>query len=352
MKTDPRQKKALLEQTVTPQSGLQSRPFKSEQAAAGSAQAVQRSPSFSFGDINVMRQPTATSLSPDGSIAQFSAPALVPPGLNPQAPILQRSATPNTLQRVIETRTDKFIETDDLFLDWQERLLGLNVFESFEVTNYINQIEKGTISDSFEEIRLRLETDFQPESVINKLIEDLKAVSGTEKEAPVHYYSHADRSIEIDKDHAAITAMKTGSGYGHTRIYIELLDGGQPRTVCTDLIVVSYEEKDKDDKVVVNITEMQTDSNLEKYLSNQNKKTWAISQGQALKALKKANTVQTDAKDDKYLYSRHGGRDVTNLFSSKKLVNCARYGVKILKAAGVEEARAGKVFRLPSSLVS
>ncbi|NEQ51583.1 MAG: hypothetical protein F6K11_15815 [Leptolyngbya sp. SIO3F4] len=334
--------------SVLQRDSLQPRPF-TTQPVAESVQSVGQSPSFNFSDINVMEQQTASSPwpSPNGLTVQP-----VDYSLGPSLPFVQKQTSADTVQRVIEAKSKEFVENDDLFLDWQERFLKFNIFESYEVNGYIDQIQKGTISDSFEEIRLRLEADYQPESVVSKLIEDLKAISGTEKEAPIRYYSHADPSIEIDKEHAVITAMMTGSGYGHTRIYIEYLEGGKPKTVCTDLIVVSYEEKDKEDKVVVNIDDLQGDQNLKKYMSNPSKKTWAISQGEAVKAVQKAHTVQAEAKEDKYLYSRHGGRDITNLFSSKKLVNCARYGVKILKAAGVKEASAGKVIRLPETLVA
>lgn len=304
------------------------------------------SPNFSFSNINVVQPQVDTA-----PLQSLEVPAAHHP-LEPMVghiPALSRRSLPNTLQRVIEAKNKDFEENDDIFLSWQEKLHGYRTFESYEISTYVEQIKKGTINESFEEIQIKLEANYFPESEINQLINDLKAVSGTEEQGRYKYYSHADPNIEIDEKTAVITAMVTGQSYGHTRIYVEYLDGKTPKTIFTDLTVSG--KGGKDEKVIITIQNLQGDDNLKKYMSNSRKKVWTISQGQAVKAVKKAYTVQDEAQKDKYKYSTHGGRDVTNLFSSKKLVNCARYGVKILKAAGVSEATAGKVVRLPATLV-
>ena len=102
-------------------------------------------------------------------------------------------------------------------------------------------------------------------------------------------------------------------------------------------------------------------------------KSWTISTDQAINAVEKAVQVQDEAhisrisdnskkeqakrafkrkyqKDYKgYRFSATGGRHFFNFWKNKKLMNCARYGAKILKAAGIS-VNPGKYFRTPKAL--
>ena len=144
-------------------------------------------------------------------------------------------------------------------------------------------------------------------------------------------------------------------------------------------IVEKLTEKEKELKVEKEKVEKKVQE-VNRYIkTSQTVKSWAISRDNAINAVKKAYQVQEEVEIDNtkdqnkaqnlkqeyakkygkdyqgYKYSVTGGRHLFNLFSQKKLMNCARYGAKILKAAGVKgengkDISAGKFIRTPKTL--
>ena len=82
--------------------------------------------------------------------------------------------------------------------------------------------------------------------------------------------------------------------------------------------------------------EEQTRPEFQHFRGSRTVKSWKIDTVDAIKAVNKAYQVQKEVQNQKYKYTFSGGRLSLSLFSRKKLMNCARYGRKILKAAGVE----------------
>ena len=158
------------------------------------------------------------------------------------------------------------------------------------------------------------------------------------------FYSHFNRNMEITENQGVITALSNTNTerVGHLFIYIEYLDSEsdaiRPVTVMTDLTTDPYFR--------VNIDEdYQNNPRLDDFADSPYKRSWAVSMSQIEAAISKANLVQQEL--DNYTYSKSGTRFMSSVFGSKKSINCARYGNKILKAAGINAGFMAGYFKTP-----
>jgi hypothetical protein len=180
--------------------------------------------------------------------------------------------------------------------------------------------------------------------------------------APLNkHYSHALTAQEVTNDSGVITAVKAGSGPGHTIVYTERLVGGTPENKEVDLTVAGKSggksgSTDKSSGGTVksssglgykDITITKIDapsSDLKRLQSSSNKKSWVIDGSKIQKALDKADDVK--ANKAKYSYTLLGVSPFL-----QNAINCARFGEVMLKAAGIPEASAGKIIKTPAELV-
>ncbi|MEA5470576.1 DUF4157 domain-containing protein [Spirulina sp. 06S082] len=174
------------------------------------------------------------------------------------------------------------------------------------------------------------------------------------------HYSHALKAQEITATNGVITAVASGGlAGGHTIIYTERLNAGQPESHKIDLTVgaksggssgttdmtssgttssssgTGYEEITITNKVA-------SDESLAR-IGGGTKKSWVTTPDKIVKAQEKAEDVK--ANKAKYSYTMLGVSPF-----KKNAINCARFGEVVLKAAGIPEASAGKVIKKPSTL--
>ena len=186
------------------------------------------------------------------------------------------------------------------------------------------------------------------------------------------FYSEVLSGQQIDETNAVVTATSNMAlGGGHTAIYIERLTGDKPtlRPDNKKIDLVYYSggsgsapegsqesmassssasdsssgsssssggSSATDEKgVVIRIEDGMT-------ARESNKRSWVIAASQVETLITKAREVQSN--QEKYSYTLLGVSPF-----KKKVMNCARFGEVILKAAGIS-ASAGSVFKIPSTL--
>lgn len=178
------------------------------------------------------------------------------------------------------------------------------------------------------------------------------------------FYSETLEGQKIDATNAVVTATSNmGPGGGHTAIYIERLkDGTTPENKKIDLVYGSGTSSGSDKGASTSsVSDSSSGSSsssggtsatdeegvtirIKDGLTAQESstKSWVVKSTQVDTLIDKAKEIQSN--QSKYDYTLLG---ISLL--RKKVMNCAKFGEIILKAAGIK-ASAGKVFKLPSTL--
>ncbi len=180
-----------------------------------------------------------------------------------------------------------------------------------------------------------------------------------------------DDTQQLTKSNGVITATAGGGGLGHTWIWLEWLDArGIAHNVCCELTFAGFGVSGSDikdegkqglhallggiagplglfhgKKVIIKIDPKAK----AQWLRNAGtKRSWVRTRAQILNALHKARLIQHTAQN--YIYTLSGRM----WFTRKKPINCARFGQKLLKAAGVpaSEASAGFIWKAPYQLAT
>ncbi len=140
------------------------------------------------------------------------------------------------------------------------------------------------------------------------------------------YVSHSDAQPMKAGENGVITATSGDSPTGaHTRIFLEKVEEpDRPSTIHTDL--------QNPDGIRVTIEEIQDNKKMLDKLENlPRRRTWRVDEGRIEDARTEADKIKGEAEDDKYKYAYFGRAPG----KKKQAINCARYGEKILKAAGI-----------------
>lgn len=177
------------------------------------------------------------------------------------------------------------------------------------------------------------------------------------------YYSDVLAGQKITRDNAVFTATSNiAPGGGHTSIYIERLDElGNPRNLKIHLTYGgggSGSDSGQQSSSVADSSSGSSSSSggksatdekgvnieiIDGYTARESvKKSWVVNSSQVEPAVNKAKELQ--AEQEKYSYTLFGVSPF-----KKKVMNCAKFGEIILKAAGIK-ASSGSVFKIPSSL--
>ncbi len=178
------------------------------------------------------------------------------------------------------------------------------------------------------------------------------------------YYSDVLEGQKITRDNAVFTATSNiAPGGGHTSIYIESLDKvGKPKNLKIHLTYGggggSGSDSGQQSSSVADSSSGSSSSSGGKSATDEQgvnieiingytaresvKKSWVVNSSQVEPAVNKA--IELQSNQAKYSYTLFGVSPF-----KKKVMNCAKFGEIVLKAAGIK-ASSGSIFKIPSSL--
>ena len=178
------------------------------------------------------------------------------------------------------------------------------------------------------------------------------------------YYSDVLEGQKITRDNAVFTATSNiAPGGGHTSIYIESLDSrGKPKNQKIHLTYGGGDGSGSDagqqSSSVADSSSGSSSSSGGKSATDEKgvnieiingytareavKKSWVVSSASVEPAVEKARELQSQQR--KYSYTLFGVSPFR-----KKVMNCAKFGEIVLKAAGIN-ASSGSIFKIPSTL--